>query len=165
MKNYLVASALACAVLSSSAFAADGVINFTGKIINNACVVNPTLNVQMGDVAATDFKKVGDESGSRAFDLELKDCPVNLKNAKVTLDGAADANNAELFKLNDAGATGLALRIERPGNKAVIPGSSTADIPLSEGNNLLPFVAAYKSTDKVTAGDANATLQFSISYN
>ena len=48
MKKYLVASALACAAISSSAFAADGVINFTGKIVDNACIVDPTLNVQMG---------------------------------------------------------------------------------------------------------------------
>jgi len=165
MKNYLVASALACVALSSSAFAADGVINFTGKIIDNACVVNPTLNVQMGDVAAAAFKSVGDESGKQAFELELRDCPANLNNAKVTLDGAADANNAELFKLNDAGATGLALRIEGPDNKNVIPGATTAEIALQEGDNLLSFVAAYKATDKVTAGDANATIQFSVSYN
>ncbi|PNU31601.1 fimbrial protein [Serratia marcescens] len=164
MKKYLVASALACTVISSSAFAADGVINFTGKIIDNACVVNPTLNVQLGDVAAAAFKNVGDESGAQKFALELKDCPANLKNAKVTLDGMADATNADLFKL-DPGATGLALRIEGPDQKDVLPGGSTAEIALAEGNNMLPFVAAYKSTDKVTAGDANATIQFSVSYN
>jgi major type 1 subunit fimbrin (pilin) len=165
MKKYLVASALACAAISSSAFAADGVINFTGKIVDNACVVNPTLNVQMGDVAAAKFKNVGDESSTQDFLLELKDCPANLSSAKVTLDGAADANNAELFKLNDAGAAGLALRIAGPDKKDVIPGGSSAEVKLAEGDNVLPFTAAYKSTDKVTAGDANATIQFSVSYN
>lgn len=71
MKKYLVASALACAAISSSAFAADGVINFTGKIVDNACIVDPTLNVQMGDVAAAAFKNVGDEAQeqSRLFSL------------------------------------------------------------------------------------------------
>ncbi|CDG13950.1 fimbrial protein [Serratia bockelmannii] len=165
MKKYLVASALACAAISSSAFASDGVINFTGKIIDNACVVNPTLNVQMGDVAAAAFKNVGDESGARKFDLELKDCPANLSSAKVTLDGAADDNNTELFKLNDGGATGLALRITGLDGKDVIPGGSSAEAKLAEGDNVLPFTAAYKSTDKVTAGDANATIQFSVAYN
>ncbi|BEN46480.1 hypothetical protein FKD06_08945 [Serratia sp. SRS-8-S-2018] len=164
MKKYLVASALACTVLSSSAFSADGVINFTGKIVDNACVVNPTLNVQMGDVAAAAFKNVGDESGARNFELELKDCPANLE-AKVMLEGAADASNPDLFKLDEAGATGLALRIEGPEGKNVFPGSTTAHIKLFEGNNLVPFIAAYKSTDKVTAGDANATIQFSVLYN
>lgn len=74
MKKYLVASALACAAISSSAFAADGVINFTGKIVDNACIVDPTLNVQMGDVAAAAFKNVGDEAQeqSRLFSLDLK---------------------------------------------------------------------------------------------
>ncbi|HIE0612220.1 fimbrial protein [Serratia marcescens] len=163
MKKYLVASALACAAISSSAFAADGVINFTGKIIDNACVVNPTLNVQMGDVAAAAFKNVGDESGARKFDLELKDCPANLSSAKVTLDGAVDDNNTELFKLNDGGATGLALRIAAPGER-MGPGS-TKEFKLYEGDNVLTFEAAYKSTDKVTAGDANATIQFSVAYN
>ena len=48
MKKYLVASMLACTALCSSAFAADGVINVTGKIIDNACLVSPTLDVRLG---------------------------------------------------------------------------------------------------------------------
>ncbi|HCR2978034.1 fimbrial protein [Serratia marcescens] len=165
MKKYLVASALACTVLSSSAFSADGVINFTGKIVDNACVVNPTLNVQMGDVAAAKFKNVGDESDYKEFTLQLKDCPANLKAAKVTLDGAVDDKDAKLFKLDDGGAAGLALRINGPDNEHLLPGAASAEIALSEGDNLLPFTVAYRSTDKVTAGDANATIQFSVSYN
>ncbi|ASM03914.1 MULTISPECIES: fimbrial protein [Serratia] len=165
MKKYLVASALACAVISSSAFAADGVINFTGKIIDNACVVNPTLNVQMGDVAAATFKNVGDESDYKEFALQLKDCPANLKAAKVTLDGAVDDKDAKLFKLKDGGAAGLALRINGPDKEHLLPGTASADIPLNEGDNSVPFFVAYRSTDKVTAGDANATIQFSVLYN
>ncbi|MEN4247057.1 fimbrial protein [Serratia marcescens] len=166
MKKYLVASALACAAISSSAFAADGVINFTGKIIDNACVVNPTLNVQMDDVAAAAFKDVGYEAVEQAkeFSLELKDCPANLKTATVQLDGEADADNKDLFKLTAGGATGLALRIKGQ-NQDVVPGGKSEALTLQEGDNLLGFTAVYKSTDKVTAGDANATIQFSVSYN
>ncbi|HIE0705804.1 fimbrial protein [Serratia nevei] len=166
MKKYLVASALACAAISSSAFAADGVINFTGKIVDNACVVSPTLNVQMGDVAATAFKNVGDEAAGhgKEFFLELKDCPANLKTATVQLDGEADADNKDLFKLTAGGATGLALRIKGP-NQDIVPGGKSEVLTLQEGANLLGFGAIYKSTDKVTAGDANATIQFSVSYN
>ncbi|AKL42307.1 MULTISPECIES: fimbrial protein [Serratia] len=166
MKKYLVASALACAAISSSAFAADGVINFTGKIVDNACIVDPTLNVQMGDVAAAAFKNVGDEAQeqSRLFSLDLKDCPANLKTATVQLDGEADADNKDLFKLTAGGATGLALRIKGP-SQDIVPGGKSEALELKEGTNSLTLLAVYKSTDKVTAGDANATIQFSVSYN
>ncbi|CAI1695524.1 S-fimbrillin [Serratia marcescens] len=158
MKKYLVASMLACTALCSSAFAADGVINVTGKVIENACVVNPELNVQMGDVAAATFKDFGDEGPNKAFSLELKDCPANLKTATVQLDGEESAYY-ELFKLTEGGATGLALRI-----RGQAPGRKT-EILLQEGTNIISFEAVYKAVDKVTAGAANVIIQFSVSYN
>ncbi|MCP1107100.1 type 1 fimbrial protein [Serratia nevei] len=168
MKKYVIASALACATLSISAIAADGVINFTGRIIDNTCVVNPTLNVQMGDVAAAEFKNVGEHAPAREFFLELKDCPASIKTASVQLEGAADTHNKDLFQLASGGATGLALWILTTNGvkQDVVPGGTSEAFSLTEGANLLSFAAAYKSTDKVvTAGDANASIQFSILYN
>ena len=83
----------------------------------------------------------------------------------MTLDGAVDDKDAKLFKLDDGGATGLALRINGPDGEHLLPGAASAEILLNEGDNVGLFAAAYRSTDKVTAGDANATIQFSVSYN
>ena len=80
----------------------------------------------------------------------------------MQLDGEADADNKDLFKLTAGGATGLALRIKaKSGYRPV----ASQKLELKEGTNSLTLLAVYKSTDKVTAGDANATIQFSVSYN
>ena len=95
--------------------------------------------------------------------MDLKDCPANLKTATVQLDGEADADNKDLFKLTAGGATGLALRIK--GQVRISSRGKSEALELKEGTNSLTLLAVYKSTDKVTAGDANATIQFSVSYN
>ncbi|HGM5433652.1 TPA: fimbrial protein [Serratia marcescens] len=170
MKKYLVTSVLACTALCSSAFAADGAINVTGKIVDNACVVSPTLDVRLGDTAAADFEHVGDWGYAEEFFLELKDCPANIKAATVQLDGEADSNNKNLFQLISGGATGVALELiaisgSGWGNQPIVPGGTSEEFSLNEGENRLSFAARYRSTDKVTAGDANATIQFSVLYN
>jgi len=83
------------------------------------------------------------------------------ENCHCALDGEEDANYG-LFKLTEGGATGLALRIH---GAAPPPSGKTEEILLQEGTNIISFYAVYKATDKVTAGAANAIIQFSVSYN
>lgn len=171
MKKYLMASALlASATLSVSALAADGVIHFTGKISDNVCNVSPTLNVAMGDIAIEKLVGVGTLSDPKNFELVLTDCPLTLKTAQVKFDGAADANDNTVFALDAAGqpAKGLGLQISDGSGAVINPNGTSSPMPLlgtPGASNILPFIAAYKVTDKVTAGDANASIQFSVIYH
>ncbi|MCP1107080.1 type 1 fimbrial protein [Serratia nevei] len=165
MRNYLIASTLATVIAAAPAMAADGVINFTGKVLNSSCAVDPTLDVKMGDVTASAFSEVGAESTKQAFKLTLKNCPVNLSTAQIKFEGANAGDSKELFKLNDGGAEGLGLRISNEKNAPIVPGGVSV-VPL-EGKTTyeLPYYASYQSTGPVTMGDANASVQFSVSYN
>ncbi|QIO29373.1 type 1 fimbrial protein [Serratia marcescens] len=163
MKKYLVTTVLACTALCSSAFAADGAINFTGKMIESACVLNPSLDVEMNDVAAVAFKNVGDESGASGFSLELKDCPAHLSSAKIRILGSLMPENADLIQLNPP--RGVGLKISGPDGKTMPVTGERVEIKLVRGDNVLPFVATYKSVGKVIPGDVFGVIDINILYD
>ncbi|KFK95713.1 MULTISPECIES: fimbrial protein [unclassified Serratia (in: enterobacteria)] len=173
MKKSLITTALITGmVLSSTAFAADGVIRFTGKVTDNVCNVSPTLNITMDNVSIDTLGTIGNRASQKDFSLVLTDCPASLLTAKVQLDGTANPSDLELFQLDNVGQTGVAsgvgLEILSETGTVVVPGGTTPSVPLNTvtGINTLPFKAAYKRTsDAVAAGDANVSVQFSVLYN
>ncbi|MDX6977346.1 fimbrial protein [Citrobacter portucalensis] len=162
----------ACFLLvAGSAVAADGTINFTGSITDQACTVdtgsqNP--NVNLGNVAQTALNgAAGMKAAPTRFTLSLSDCPDTVTGANVKFDGTSDSVNQNLLAL-DSGtgvATGVGIEIADK-NGTVIPlHTSSADYPLAAGSNTLDFVARYVSTGTaVTTGPANGTSQFTINY-
>lgn len=171
MKRQLVTTALLSTLaLSSVASAADGTIHFTGKVSDNACNVSPTLNVTMGE-AGIDKYNVGDRFNPKDFELVLTNCPASLTSAKIRLEGMADANDLDVFRndIRSGFATGVGIEIKSmDGSGVLAPGTSTGALTLNTvtGTNSLSFVAAYKMTGaKMTAGEVNVPVQFSVSYN
>lgn len=172
MKKLLITRMLITGMaLSSTAFAADGVIHFTGKVVDNVCNVSPTLNVTMDDVSIDIFHAIGDRANPKDFALVLTDCPDTLNTASIQLDGTANASDLDTFQLDNAGQPGVAsgVGLEVKSHSGVVaPGGATDPWPLDKvtGTNSLPFTASYKMTDdKITAGDANVSVQFSVIYN
>ncbi|MFZ1874903.1 MAG: fimbrial protein [Chania sp.] len=173
MKKSLIATTLITGMaLSSTVFAADGVIHFTGKVLDNVCNVSPTLNVNMDDVSVDTLGVVGDRVKPKDFVLTLTDCPASLTTAKIQLDGTADSSDLDIFQLDNAGqpgvASGIGLEIISEFGAVIVPGGTTDPWALNTitGTNTLPFKASYKRTnDTVTAGDANVSVQFSVLYN
>ncbi|MCP1107099.1 fimbrial protein [Serratia nevei] len=168
MKNNLFISTLISACLSTSVIAADGTINFSGKVVDNACTVDPTLNLELGEILTSAFRNVGDNTfeQGKLFQLALKDCPAGQA-VSVKFDGAINGKNPGFFMIDSGpdAATGVSMRIWSMGdNKNIMPGGSTKPLPVS-ADEALEFKAYYVSTDKVTAGNANASIQFSILYN
>lgn len=171
-KKYLMTTTLIAGLaLSSAAFAADGVIHFTGKVVDNVCNVSPTLNVTMDNVSVDSFTALGDRLNPKDFTLVLTDCPDTLNTASIQLDGIANPSDLDTFQLDNAGQPGVAggVGLEVKSYSGVVaPGGSTDPWPLDKitGTNSLPFTASYKMTDsKVSAGDANVSVQFSVLYN
>ncbi|AHG22741.1 hypothetical protein Z042_10575 [Chania multitudinisentens RB-25] len=170
-KKYLMATTLMAGLaLSSTAFAADGIIHFTGRVVDNVCNVSPTLNVMMGDITADQLGNIGSSSAEKKFELVLTDCPASLNGAYVKLDGTRDDKDPTVFQLDNSGqpgnASGIGLQIKDE-TSVIEPGAISQSWPLDPlaTSNTLPFSATYKVTDKITTGDANVSVQFSILYN
>ncbi|MGB8665391.1 MAG: fimbrial protein [Serratia inhibens] len=180
MKKNVIATALvATAVFCSTAMAvaaADGTVNFTGKISDNVCKVDfgggsTALTVNLGEVARTSFSAgVGATSSATKFTLKLSDCPATATTAKVKFDGVADGVNPQVLAVDAAtgAATGVAVQLSDAPNGVLPLYTASKAFPLQASPvvNDLDFYARYIATKAaVTAGPANSTATFTVNYN
>lgn len=171
MKKLALATAVV-AIVSTSVFADDGKINFTGLITDDACTVvnhmaNP-LTVALGTVSSKAFTGAGSTAAPTRFEIDLTNCPATAKTAKVKFDGIADSGNTDILALTDeAGvATGVGIQLSDLSNAVIPLFTASKSFDLTVGDNSLPFIARYYATnDSVTPGVANSTSNFTIVYN
>jgi major type 1 subunit fimbrin (pilin) len=173
-KMILVALATGAVLTAVNANAADGTVNFTGEIIDQACTVdigsNNTMTVDLGRVARTAFQNTGDESDSTKFTIKLINCPSTVTSAQVKFDGANDSNNSDLLAITSgsAAAGGVAIKLMTADKSLLgLNQANSYSYPLvTTADNNLDFYAAYKSTAaSVSAGTANAVANFTVNYN
>lgn len=173
MKKNLIAAAIAATSLmtAASVFAADGTVNFTGEILDTACVVdigaNNTMTVDLGQVARTSLTDQSPRSSATRFVLKLKDCPAALTNARFKFDGQAYPGDDSVLKLEDQPGVATGVAIELSDIAATLPlYTASVTYNLVEGVNELPFYARYlKKALTVTAGPANSSATFTVNYN
>lgn len=165
-KRALLVSSL---LLTSQAFASNGIVHFTGEIIESTCEVSTGTkdqNVDLGKVNKSTFTDVGSTASVQAFQIDLVNCPQTYKKANARFDGTEDGDG--YLKLNNGGAAGIAIAIYNRADNSLLKlynQSKTADIS-AEGSASLPFMARYIATSStVTAGLANADSEFTISYS
>lgn len=174
-KNTVVMATAAVSLLAGThAMAYDGTVNFTGQLLDVACIVDigasNTMTVDLGSVAVSSFNNVGDESSRTKFSLILKDCPASVNAAKVNFDGMAVTGYSELLALSaDSGsATGVGIRL-RTADQAPLGLNQTNGYtyPLSSATvNTLDFYAGYVAVSaSPMAGAANAVANFTVNYN
>lgn len=169
--SFLNALAVITFITSNVAYAADGTINFTGNILDTACTVNTstsTQTVNLGDIARSTFSSAGSVASPTAFNIILENCPASVNSASVRFGGTTNPDNSSLLSLSSGQtATGVGV--------ALFEGDGSTQIPLSTPSNqivldpaaanTLKFVAKYMATSNtVTAGSANATTDFTITY-
>ncbi|MDZ4034389.1 fimbrial protein [Kluyvera ascorbata] len=170
-KTMLSACFMVMASVAGNVQAADGTIKFTGSITDQTCTVDSVsqnLNVDLGNVAQTALDGApGMKASPARFTLNLTGCPDTVTGANVKFDGTSDGTNQNLLAL-DSGtgiATGVGIEIADKNGTAIPLHSASADYSLTEGANMLDFVARYVSTGTaVTTGTANGTSQFTINY-
>lgn len=170
MKNSLIAAAVLSVALSSTAFASDGKVNFTGKITDTACVVDTdSLNqtVNLGSVSTTSLADAGATSGAKKFTLVLSSCPEAVTSATVRFDGIEVPGTNSLLALTAGADTAkdVGIQISDAKNNVINLFQDSAAYALTTGVNKLDFTARYYAISKnVTAGDANAVTEFTIIY-
>jgi hypothetical protein len=87
-KTLLAVALLSSSAVASSAFAADGAVNFTGTITDAACTVDTASqnqNVFLGNIARTAFPVAGSLAAAKKFTLVLTNCPDTVTGATVRL--------------------------------------------------------------------------------
>ncbi|HHQ4306045.1 TPA: fimbrial protein [Serratia fonticola] len=175
-KNLIAVAVLASSVFAvTAAAAADGQVDFVGKITDDACVVtnNPgsPLQVKLGEVATTSFNvggvpTAGVKSSATNFTIKLTGCPAAATQAAVKFDGIAVSGDNTVLALTAGGATGVGIQLSDDANAVVPLFTASKSYPLVLGNNDLNFVARYISTSStITSGVANSTASFTLNYN
>ncbi|WP_260513536.1 fimbrial protein [Serratia fonticola] len=132
-----------------------------------ACSVStPTILVPMGKISKSAFHGVGSVTARRPFQIDLN-CDPGTKIA-VTLNGLAGSSDAiGVLALNpDEGkASGVGVQILQQNAPIRLGTAIPIGISHSMGTYTIPFSARYfQSKDTVTAGSANSTATFTMTY-
>ncbi|CAI1072360.1 fimbrial protein [Serratia quinivorans] len=165
----LTAGRIAASSIANQFYTAD--INLTGNnvITPVACSVNnPSIQVPMGNILKSRFSGAGSSVGDTRFAIDL-DCDAGTK-VTLTLDGSAVSSSANrVLALTNATAadTAAGVGIQMLYNDAPVTLGSALSIgtPTTAGTYSIPLTARYYQTGStVTAGTANGTATFTLTY-
>ncbi|BAN23397.1 fimbrial protein [Caballeronia insecticola] len=138
-----------------------------------SCTIGtPNFTVRLGSLALSQFTGPGSIVGDTAFTINLNDCPSGLTSITYNLSpvNGAVSGNPGVMQLQPGSnvASGIGVRITDSNG---VPVSFSTDTVFSSytgaaGNYQIAFRAAYlQLSASVTAGTANAQLNYTIKYN
>ena len=182
----LCGSSLLIVMAAATAQAADGQVEFTGTINDNACTINSeSVNkaVDMGQVRIADFPNtVGAvaTAGATPFSISLENCSGStLKNASIKFSGQQSGTDATVLGMtgdNQVSGVGIQINDARTGNKLPLNTASN-DYVLRPQSNTFDFTASYVRlvADTEASGDTpgvrgigtgkvNALASFDVTY-
>ena len=148
----LCGSSLLIVMAAATAQAADGQVEFTGTINDNACTINSESvkkAVDMGQVRIADFPNtVGAvaTAGATPFSISLENCSGStLKNASIKFSGQQSGTDATVLGMtgdNQVSGVGIQINDARTGNKLPLNTASN-DYVLRPQSNTFDFTASY----------------------
>ncbi|MDC9623470.1 fimbrial protein [Xenorhabdus sp. XENO-7] len=157
--------------MAAPALAADGTINFNGRITKATCTVNASTGpVNLPEVGATALAGKGKTGGDTLFSIDLKDCGIvgDSANVQVKFGGVKDSIDGNLLKINSesGGATGVGIGIyEKNGSTLINMGELSKSTPVTKDVTTLEFKAKYVATgETVTPGTVKASTDFTLDY-
>lgn len=159
----LAASGVAGSVSAQSADSAT--INVTGNIKGSCSLSSPnTLQLSIGDIAATDLASSGSRSKASATGNITIACTGN-PGITMRMTGTQLSGGPSTVLALDSGssvATGVGVEILNNGNAIVL--NQTNNIT-SSSTVTVPLTARYYSLGNPTAGTANATATLNFTFN
>ncbi|VWD61771.1 fimbrial protein [Burkholderia lata] len=172
MKQYpkhFVLAALLAAFGSTSALAADGTVNFHGKIVATTCKIdNSNIQVPLGAIGIDQLAEAGRESRHVPFQIALSECNDQLSGVRAQFEGMAHGDDPTLLAIGTGSkddAKGVGIQLMHAGGEQIGVNSETDTLQLAPGSNVLNFAANYVSTsDQTEAGEANGTASFTLHY-
>lgn len=178
MKLTKLVVTIAVLAASSSIYAADGQITFTGNINSSTCTINgeegqSNQSVELADVPASSLLAAGSTSGNKSFAINLTGCvtekssvaahfesiSLGTTDGRLNLDTNSTAKNVEIAIYDDKG-------VMQPVN-GVVPTSSYVALTGTEDAKdtaTLNYVASYYSKGAAEAGTVSSAVSYTLSY-
>lgn len=171
-KNLLAVSALALAVMSGSALAASGDVQFLGVVTDTTCDVNPGVNGAVNSVVQLGTAPINDKGGTVDFslkpDMSQAGCQ-NLTNASTVTIGWTGPFDGNGLKLQSGAATGAWTEIKTTNataNQTINTTNLSADIAgdvfIANGGEGMKFTAQLNGG--ATAGDYHSAAAYVVAY-
>lgn len=162
---------LARASVANQFYFANATLNGTNTITSVACsVTTPDVNVNLNQHTKSEFSGPGSATAWQSFNIGL-DCNKNSR-INVRIDATQDPSNVPgVMKLDsesgDLAATGIGVQLYfAPDNSAVQFGQTKFYYTSPNGGSETVQLKAryYQTASAITAGKANATATFTLSY-
>lgn len=153
-----------------------GTVNFQGELVKEACVVSfdtADQTIDLGQNSTACLKAFAQETSKVPFEIKLVNCDSKISSAAAfAFYGAADATIKDLLNIGTSFASehssqGVGIAIRDFAGNILAPDGTTfsAKTKLVDGNTVVCFTANYMATtDTVTVGDANTSVNFVIKY-
>lgn len=178
MKTLKLLTLLAVAGAAQTAFAADGSIQFKGKVVDQTCKFEGTGGgnqvVTLPTVPKSELANANDTAGDTPFQLKITDCAAQPRyKIRAFFNGANIESNLLKNTATDtpAGNVNLALynasgsQIMLSSANAVDQNSEAADAPAADGDEvLLNYIVKYYATAPATAGNVSSEVMFDLVY-
>ena len=155
--------------------AADSVINITGTVQDNTCVVSTsskTMTVDLMSYSSKTFNKAGAVSPMVSFTLDFSSCGSAASGVKVGFTGVADTTNSSLLEIDSGASTdaqGIGVEI-LDSDQTVIPINQSSDdmswqtLTAGEANSLTFYARMMSTTYPVTAGTVSASATITLEF-
>ncbi|WP_145583408.1 fimbrial protein [Yersinia thracica] len=161
---------LALSFLPTPVLAYDVLVSVTGKLIGNTCTVSTDSKMQtvpLGNIGSQQFVAGRGISNIKTpFFINLEECGPTFTGVKVRFVGAPDGPGADLIKIDDGGATGVAVELLNKAEKPLALNMQTEVLGTPGAENVqMKFYAHLTATGSpVSPGSVSAIATWVLEY-
>lgn len=170
-RHILLSAGLLLLACRAHAEETGGQIHFGGSAIDAACSVDArSMNqtIEMGQIRSAAFNGVGSWADPIGFTLTLTDCDTSVsQSAGIAFQGVTDSHDPMVLAVTDGpgSAVGVGIGIYDEQTNLVVPNSAPRSYKqLIDGDNVLHFIAKYRATAHIVAGEASVVANFIVIY-
>lgn len=161
---------LALSFLPAPVLAYDVLVSVTGKLIGNTCTVSTDSTMQtvpLGNIGTQQFGAGHGISNIKTpFFINLEECGPTFTGVKVRFVGTPDGSGTDLIKIDDGGATGVAVELLNKAEKPLALNMQTEVLGTPGAENVqMKFYARLTATGSpVSPGPVSAIATWVLEY-
>lgn len=177
MKTKLISALIfaSAAMASQFAAAADGTITFTGNVTAQTCTINGggannNFTVALPTVSASSLAAAGQTAGRTPFKIALTACTPATGTVHTFFEPGptTDLATGNLI-VATGGASNVEIGLLNSNFSAIKAGAADASqnsqtAAITAGSATLNYYAQYTATGAATAGAANSSVMYTLSY-